>query len=125
MTSVPGCISGGEDDKPGMDYCYTPFQPVIPTTTTTATTTTSTTPVDNSANFMSANMQDYTPGNLGYARECTASEPCGLCEGDCDNESHCIDGLECYSRGVGSVDLVPGCLGLGIAGELTKLGYLP
>lgn len=27
-----------------------------------------------------------------------------------------MDGLECFSRGIGSVDLVPGCLGLGIAG---------
>ena len=68
MTSVPGCISGGEGDKPGMDYCYTPFQP---TTTTTSTTTTSTT---------TTTKQQYTPGNLDYKRECTAQEPCGMCE---------------------------------------------
>ena len=27
VTTVPGCISGGEGDKPGMDYCYSPSAP--------------------------------------------------------------------------------------------------
>ena len=118
MTSVPGCVSGGEDDKPGMDYCYTPFKPTTTTTTTTTSTTTSTTTTSSTENIsaMSANTQ-YTPGNLNYARECTKEELCGMCDGDCDYDFHCAEGLKCFSRGIGSVELVPGCLGLGIAGE--------
>jgi hypothetical protein len=54
---------------------------------------------------------------LNYERECTEDEPCGVCEGDCDDDSHCADGLTCFMRGDGNVDLVPGCSGLGIAGE--------
>ena len=110
MTSVPGCVSGGEGDKPGMDYCYTPFPPA--TTTTTTTTTTSTTTATTAAAMMVTSV-----GELEYKRECTASRPCRTCEGDCDNETHCAGYLRCYSRGVGSVDPVPGCLGLGIPGE--------
>ena len=109
MTSVPGCTSGGADDLPGMDYCYSPFPPSTTTTTTEATTTTTTT----------AALEEtaYTMGNLNFARECTESEPCGVCEGDCDNDMQCGDGLKCFSRVKGSVDLVPGCEGLGIDGE--------
>lgn len=40
--SVPGCVSGGSGDKPGMDYCYTPFPPATTTSSTTTTTTTTT-----------------------------------------------------------------------------------
>lgn len=53
---------------------------------------------------------------LGYVGECSAESTCGNCEGDCDNSSHCADGLLCFSRGSGSVQLVPGCTGLGVAG---------
>eukprot|EP00571_Detonula_confervacea_P011735 CAMPEP_0172297150 /NCGR_PEP_ID=MMETSP1058-20130122/274_1 /TAXON_ID=83371 /ORGANISM="Detonula confervacea, Strain CCMP 353" /LENGTH=1215 /DNA_ID=CAMNT_0013006265 /DNA_START=285 /DNA_END=3931 /DNA_ORIENTATION=+ len=118
MTSVPGCVSGGMEDLPGMDYCYAPFPPATTTTTTTTSTTTTTTiTADQNANFMSAGIIGIlTVGNLEYTRECTADQPCGACEGDCDNESHCANGLLCFSRGVGSVELVPGCLGLGMAG---------
>lgn len=109
VTSVPGCTSGGPDNLPGMDYCYSPFPPSTTTTTTEATTTTTTT----------AALEEtaYTMGNLNFARECTESEPCGVCEGDCDNDMQCGDGLKCFSRVKGSVDLVPGCEGLGIDGE--------
>lgn len=108
VTSVPGCTSGGADDLPGMDYCYSPFPPSTTTTTTEATTTTTTAALEETA---------YTMGDLNFARECTESEPCGVCEGDCDNDMQCGDGLKCFSRVKGSVDLVPGCEGLGIDGE--------
>lgn len=104
VTSVPGCVSGGEGDLPGMDYCYTPFPPETTTaTTSTTTTTTSTTRV--------------TAPDLNFVRECTAEDPCNACEGDCDDHTHCAGSLECFSRDQGSVDLVPGCNGLGVAGE--------
>jgi hypothetical protein len=111
VTPVPGCISGGEGDLPGMDYCYSPFPPA---TTTAATTTITTIMVTTSTTMVE---ETNTMGNLDFARECTESEPCGVCEGDCDNDMQCGDGLKCFSRVKGSVDLVPGCLGLGIDGE--------
>lgn len=58
-----------------------------------------------------------TAGELVYARECTEEEPCGLCEGDCDEDSHCASGLSCFMRAKGSVEFVTGCTGLGTAGE--------
>lgn len=122
VTSVPGCTSGGEGDLPGMDYCYSPFPPA--TTTTTAATTTTTTIMETMSTTTGADAttttstdEAYTMGNLEFARECTESDPCGVCEGDCDNDMQCGDGLKCFSRVKGSVDLVPGCLGLGIDGE--------
>ena len=116
VTSVPGCTSGGEGDLPGMDYCYSPFPPA--TTTSTAATTTSTTTA--AAETTTVTVEEmYTMGNLDFARECTESEPCGACEGDCDNDLQCGEGLKCFSRVQGSVDLVPGCLGLGIDGKFT------
>ena len=162
MTSVPGCVSGGEDDKPGMDYCYTPFQPEPPTTTPTpepppmemsaqtedgddeekdednsavdddvAHTETEETVEAEEVEVSSANAweddEDEEENDdeekaieaveLNYERECTEDEPCGVCMGDCDDDSHCADGLTCFMRGDGNVDLVPGCSGLGIAGE--------
>ena len=162
MTSVPGCVSGGEDDKPGMDYCYTPFQPEPPTTTPTpepppmemsaqtedgdneekdedngavddddAHTETEETVEAEEVEVSSANAweddEDEEENDdeekaieaveLNYERECTEDEPCGVCMGDCDDDSHCADGLTCFMRGNGNVDLVPGCPGLGIAGE--------
>ena len=76
VTSIPGCISGGEGDKPGMDYCYTPFEPEIIATTTTEATTTA---AEEEAAYSGS------IGELNYARECTGDEPCGACEGDCDD----------------------------------------
>lgn len=186
MTTVPGCVSGGEEDKPGMDYCYAPFPPE-PTTTTdepismasgteetttnpwaggdddekgaSATTTTDepiamasmasgteetttnpwaeehddeeetseptsvpTAEEDTSVNAWEDDDDEEeenasTASELVYARECTEEEPCGPCEGDCDEDSHCASGLSCFMRAKGSVEFVTGCTGLGTAGE--------
>lgn len=110
MTAVPGCVSGGEGDLPGMDYCYSPFPPATTTVATTTATMVATT-------TMNAMDESYVTGELDFARECTESEPCGACEGDCDDDMQCANGLKCFSRVKGSVDSVPGCSGVGIDGE--------
>jgi hypothetical protein len=38
--------------------------------------------------------------------------PLGVCEGDCDNDSECGEGLVCFERD--RFDLVPGCFGVGV-----------
>ena len=193
MTSVPGCVSGGEGDKPGMDYCYAPFPPEEPeadddepmammaggetdeeeeegeTTTnpgdaddddddeedasspiedeedTSAAIEEeedTSDPIEDEEDTSVSTEEEETSFNpwedddeegeeqeeqeeeeeasveLVYARECTEDEPCGQCEGDCDDDSQCASGLECFVRDEGSVEFVTGCSGLGTAGEL-------
>eukprot|EP00577_Skeletonema_sp_RCC1716_P020624 CAMPEP_0113382030 /NCGR_PEP_ID=MMETSP0013_2-20120614/5621_1 /TAXON_ID=2843 ORGANISM="Skeletonema costatum, Strain 1716" /NCGR_SAMPLE_ID=MMETSP0013_2 /ASSEMBLY_ACC=CAM_ASM_000158 /LENGTH=300 /DNA_ID=CAMNT_0000264503 /DNA_START=148 /DNA_END=1050 /DNA_ORIENTATION=- /assembly_acc=CAM_ASM_000158 len=43
--------------------------------------------------------------------------PLGECEGDCDNDGQCADGLSCYQRERN--EEVPGCTGGGSEGSLT------
>jgi hypothetical protein len=39
---------------------------------------------------------------------------CGLCQGDCDNDGQCADGLRCFQRNSANpFDAVPGCAGVG------------
>merc|ERR1719428_790027 len=38
---------------------------------------------------------------------CTSSEKCGMCEGDCDYDSDCAEGLKCFQTETG--ELPPGC----------------
>jgi len=106
MSAVPGCLSGGGEDIAGMDYCHDPNPPTTTTTSTTTTTvmTTTTTP------------EPIILGDLVYSRECSESNQCGVCEGDCDGDEDCQDGLKCFSRGEGIMERVPGCNLLGIAG---------
>ncbi|KAL3768118.1 hypothetical protein ACHAWO_008286 [Cyclotella atomus] len=117
VTAVPGCVSGGEGDLPGMDYCYLPEPPTTTTTTTTTTTEEpTTTTTTEAAELMSADMLSFDAPELSFVRECTAEYPCGACEGDCDDDTQCASGLKCFSRIQGSVEFVPGCRGMGIAG---------
>jgi hypothetical protein len=37
--------------------------------------------------------------------------PLGVCEGDCDRDSDCADGLFCFYKQQGTVVNVPGCVG--------------
>lgn len=48
---------------------------------------------------------------LADVGDCTKSDPCGECEGDCDNDNHCGWGLICHKRD--GVAEVPGCAGAG------------
>lgn len=132
LTAVPGCVSGGDGDKPGMDYCYMEAPPATTTsiTTTTTTTTTVTTstltstlepvpvePKETLNEWVDVIVDDGSPGvELYYIRECSNDAPCDECEGDCDIDSHCMGGLKCFSRSDGSVESVPGCIGLGTSG---------
>ena len=65
---------------------------------------------------------DYTPLPLAFVKsvhdedgECKSllgGRKCGLCEGDCDMDSHCAEGLVCFIRAgrtnSAAID-VPGC----------------
>ncbi len=52
------------------------------------------------------------PGIVNYVGECGVEDYlCGECEGDCDSDSDCEDGLECFTRS--GYEAVPGCSGEG------------
>ena len=39
-------------------------------------------------------------------RDCNDESPCGLCEGDCDSDTDCAQGLLCFMRCVGTAGLM-------------------
>ena len=46
---------------------------------------------------------------------CSATLPCGLCEGDCRDDSDCRGSLRCFQRGSENSGLaVPGCSGIAV-----------
>ncbi|KAL7464135.1 hypothetical protein ACHAXS_004469 [Conticribra weissflogii] len=88
---VPGCKGSGVSGK---DYCYDPNLS-SPTAKPTSPPTSAPTIRDN--------------GNP------SSSFPLGICEGDCDNDSDCANGLICYERS--GTEPVPGCEGSGVSGK--------
>ena len=52
---------------------------------------------------------------IEYVGECAHEEDflCGLCEGDCDEDADCAEGLVCANRPGGSFEAVNGCSGEG------------
>ena len=52
------------------------------------------------------------PGVVNYVGECgTEGYLCKRCEGDCDSDSDCANGLKCFQRD--DDEAVPGCVGVG------------
>jgi hypothetical protein len=97
--AVPGCF-GGEADGSRTDYCINPINtaPTTPRPTpapTVSPTNAPTTPMPDLQSF----------GGSPPAERF----PLGLCEGDCDVDGDCADGLVCFERGPN--DEVPGCAG--------------
>jgi hypothetical protein len=101
--AIPGCIGGLTDDS-NSDYCvFDPygdgyFEPTpAPTPAPTVTARPSYSPLPLRA------LTDYggTPDESLF--------PLQICEGDCDRDSQCAEGLYCFQRNQN--DEVPGCIG--------------
>ena len=57
-------------------------------------------------------MPKFLPGIVNYVGECgTENYLCGKCEGDCDDDNDCMNGLICFQRS--GAESVPGCSGAG------------
>jgi hypothetical protein len=99
---VPGCPSVGELDLSVSDYCIyaTDLNPPTPSPVPPATYNANTVPTTELV-FVG----NDPPGRLGP------------CEGDCDSDEDCGDGLICFQREHG--DPVPGCPGV----DLSKTDY--
>lgn len=58
----------------------------------------------------------YEP-QTGFLRlrtpHCNATNPCEMCEGDCNNDSDCEGDLKCFHRLFSDTTIVPGCNNLG------------
>ena len=48
---------------------------------------------------------------------CSPESPCGMCVGDCNDDSDCEGTMECFRRSGNSENPVPGCSGTGVAGR--------
>ena len=83
---VPGCFGGF--GTVGSDYCYEPFIGGNSTGKTTLTM---------------------------RSTECSISQPCEICQGDCDTDAECKGGMKCFQRN--GTEGVPGCLGDGNSGR--------
>ena len=93
--AVPGCLNG-ERDTSFTDYCVTDTE-IGPTAAPQAPAFPTKAPTGGSGKL------------VGYGGTPPASVfPLQLCEGDCDLDTDCDDGLVCFQRGPGIP--VPGCL---------------
>jgi hypothetical protein len=100
--SVDGCLGF---DQSNSDFCVEPTVAAVVVTSTPApvsVTSNSDIPSDSSSNSGTGALKLSLPG-------CSVDNPCGLCQGDCDNDDECGGQLVCRQKsGPGSVD---GCAG--------------
>ena len=75
---------------------------------------------DSGTNFCLERPENFlwTMGDEGKPEEVY---PLGICEGDCDTNEDCAEGLECFQRS--GLEEVPGCNGFGEKGK--DYCYLP
>jgi len=113
---VPGC-TGATASRNGIDFCYDPRadknnadpeivqnEDPIPVSAPQAPPTPFLTSVPAPEFKGSTELADIADEN---ERD---KFPLGRCEGDCDSDRDCADGMECYQRATDS-KMVPGCLG--------------
>jgi len=101
---VPGCDGDG---RFGYGYCRYPDAPSIsPSSVKTPTTSPTHIP---SPTF--AQEVEHVGDNVGDERIPAEAFPLGNCQGDCDNNGDCQDGLVCFRRW--DLESVPGCSGVG------------
>merc|ERR1712068_11925 len=92
-----GCLAGGSGDIPTHDYCY-----AVP------------------SSISALADSDGALQNWG-GEGCTPDNPCGPCQGDCDNDNDCEGNLKCWFRD--SSDSTPsGCLAGG-SGDIPTHDY--
>ena len=101
--AVPGCI-GGETDSTSTDYCvFDPFGSGYAPPTLTPTGAPSITSRPTIEPLPAQPLVDY--GGTPPA----SNMPLKICEGDCDIDDDCEQGLICFQRT--SNETVPGCIG--------------
>ncbi|KAG7370840.1 Eukaryotic-type carbonic anhydrase [Nitzschia inconspicua] len=114
--SVPGC-DGGDEDESLTDYCAYPELPENGATgdldddvdSRLETEVPTTVPLPSRAPTAAPTKNAVPLNPIGWSPPADKM-PLGLCEGDCDDDSECGDGLVCFQRFL-PFTAVPGCLG--------------
>jgi glucose/arabinose dehydrogenase len=103
VDSVPGCL-GVDFSK--TDWCIPPPKVPIAIPTPVARPT-PTNPVPRPTTTVAK-----IPLNRNV-RDCSTSNQCGRCEGNCEDDNECLGDLICFKKDAGQagVDSVPGCIG--------------
>ena len=104
---IPGCTGGKRD----ADYCIPPAADTAISTLSGRTSVSSVpTPIP-TAKPAPAQAAQKDASNLPKVKfiKWNPTRPLNECEGDCDKDHHCADGLVCYQRGAN--EEVPGCTG--------------
>lgn len=82
LTPVPGC----SNENTGDNYCINP-------------------------KFEGAPVNQQLDDSLGWDAHAAVNRKLVVCEGDCDEDSHCEDGLVCFQRNSDEAPPPPGCTG--------------
>ena len=82
LTPIPGC----SNENLGGNYCINP-------------------------KFEGAPVNQQLDGSLGFDAHSKVKRKLFVCEGDCDKDSHCEDGLVCFKRNSDDAPPPPGCTG--------------
>jgi hypothetical protein len=111
--TVPGCL-GGEEDESLTDYCvYAESDGVSgvdnPGDVGTASPVASASNAPPVTPALPTSDSGIPLNPIGWSPP-PDQKPLGLCEGDCDDDTDCGDGLVCFQRFLPMTD-VPGCLG--------------
>lgn len=102
--SVPGCL-GGDADPSLTDYCtYAPLPAENSGAAPSPTKNPTLAPVAAAPTGPAATLPNITI--VGWSPQVKLNE----CEGDCDDDADCADGLTCFQRNRANLE-VPGCLG--------------
>jgi hypothetical protein len=115
LEAVPGC-TGGESDIQKTDYCildpYGPgYKPVPqePSSIPSSPPSESAIPTSGQTAKPSRSPLDPQPLQDFGGTPLPEKLPLGLCQGDCDNDGQCQEGLMCFQRN--ELEAVPGCTG--------------
>lgn len=111
---VPGC-TGGEQDGTSSDYCIRledfpegattsrlPSPSPVPSTTPSSSASENLSTASNSSHIQPRGELTVFPDPI--------TRPLGLCQGDCDSDEDCEDGLICWMRNAGDTP-IPFCNG--------------
>lgn len=120
---IPQCDGWGRSQ---VDYCYLPPDVTFPTQP----------PTTRGMETVGQDLEGHDGGELVETQrmpmqqlkieiqQCTETQQCGLCQGDCDDDSSCMGSLVCFHRTwYQAYGEVTGCLGRGVAGKHGVAGY--
>jgi hypothetical protein len=78
--------------------------------------------IHSSISYYSGYRLDFLP-TLQTVEYCNATNPCGLCMGDCNSNEDCTNDNECYRRTGDDASPIPGCFGAGVPGNKQHTAY--